>query len=140
MCCCIMRSARSMASRGSGATLSAAWARSARRWRARRQATAWKSKPARPCAKSWLKVGVPWGALDDAFLRRMRNWRCGSGTFRMNVALSRLPDFMALPGREVADHHTAGIIFAPTLSYMDRAYCDARLQGWSREPIIEMLI
>jgi phytoene dehydrogenase-like protein len=29
---------------------------------------------------------------------RMANWRCGSGTFRMNVALSRLPDFTALPG------------------------------------------
>ncbi|MFH7428764.1 NAD(P)/FAD-dependent oxidoreductase, partial [Pseudomonas syringae pv. tagetis] len=28
---------------------------------------------------------------------RMANWRCGSGTFRMNVALSRLPDFSALP-------------------------------------------
>ncbi len=28
---------------------------------------------------------------------RMANWRCGSGTFRMNVALSELPRFRALP-------------------------------------------
>jgi phytoene dehydrogenase-like protein len=79
-------------------------------------------------------------ALDPAFLRRMRNWRCGSGTFRMNVALSELPSFTALPGRACADHHTAGIILAPTLDYMDRAYADARRLGWSRAPIIEMLI
>jgi phytoene dehydrogenase-like protein len=83
---------------------------------------------------------VPEGALDPAFLRRMRHWRCGSGTFRMNVALSELPSFAALPGREPADHHTAGIILAPSLAYMDRAYGDARAHGWSREPIIEMLI
>ncbi|HEY6259200.1 MAG TPA: NAD(P)/FAD-dependent oxidoreductase [Xanthobacteraceae bacterium] len=83
---------------------------------------------------------VPHGALDPAFLQRMRQWRCGSGTFRMNVALSQLPSFTALPGSAGADHHTAGIILAPSLTYMDRAYCDARLTGVSREPIIEMLI
>ncbi len=80
------------------------------------------------------------GALEPDFLRRMRNWRCGSGTFRINVALSQLPSFTALPGSAVADHHTAGIIMAPSLAYMDRAFCDARLHGWAREPIIEMLI
>ena len=69
---------------------------------------------------------------------RMANWRCGSGTFRMNVALSELPRFSALP--EPGDHLTAGIILAPSLDYMDRAYLDARALGWSRQPIIEMLI
>ena len=33
-----------------------------------------------------------------------------------------------------------GIIIAPSLGYMDRAYHDARAHGWSREPIVEMLI
>jgi phytoene dehydrogenase-like protein len=70
----------------------------------------------------------------------MVQWRCGSGTFRMNVALSELPDFTCLPGRQRAPHHTAGIIIAPTLSYMERAYFDARQHGWSRQPIVEILI
>jgi phytoene dehydrogenase-like protein len=83
---------------------------------------------------------LPENALPGDMLRRMRNWRCGSGTFRMNVALSSLPSFTALPGNQVADHHTAGIIMAPSLAYMDRAFVDARQRGWSREPIIEMLI
>ena len=83
---------------------------------------------------------IPESALDPAFLRRMRAWRCGSGTFRMNVALSELPSFTALPGHALSDHHTAGIILAPSLGYMDRAYGDARALGWSREPIIEMVI
>jgi phytoene dehydrogenase-like protein len=58
----------------------------------------------------------------------------------MNVALSELPDFSCLPGRTRADHHAAGIILAPTLGYMERAYFDARVHGWSRQPIVEMLI
>jgi phytoene dehydrogenase-like protein len=81
---------------------------------------------------------VPDSALPGPFLDRMRLWRCGSGTFRMNVALSQLPDFSALPGP--GDHLTAGIILAPSLAYMDWAYQDARQFGWSREPIVEMLI
>jgi len=79
-------------------------------------------------------------ALPPEFLRRISNWRSGSGTFRMNVALSELPDFTAVPGKAVAEHHTAGIIIAPSLGYMDRAFLDAKQQGWSREPVVEILI
>jgi phytoene dehydrogenase-like protein len=79
-------------------------------------------------------------ALPQDFRERIGRWRCGSGTFRMNVALSELPDFKVLPGRAAADHHTAGIIMAPSLAYMDQAYLDARAGGWSKRPIVEMLI
>jgi phytoene dehydrogenase-like protein len=79
-------------------------------------------------------------ALPEGFRRRIENWRCGSGTFRMNVALSELPDFTALPGRELAEHHAAGIIIAPSLAYMEQAYFDARTFGWSHRPIVELVI
>ncbi|UVO51619.1 NAD(P)/FAD-dependent oxidoreductase [Sphingomonas sp. SUN019] len=72
------------------------------------------------------------------FARRMDNFKAGSGTFRMNVALSELPDFTVLPGKEKAEHHTAGIIISPTLDYMDQAFTDAKAFGWSKQPIVEM--
>jgi phytoene dehydrogenase-like protein len=78
--------------------------------------------------------------LDPAFRKRMDNYACGSGTFRMNVALSELPDFSCLPGKEAGEHHCSGIIIGPSVDYLDRAYLDARRDGWSREPIVEMLI
>jgi phytoene dehydrogenase-like protein len=81
---------------------------------------------------------LPAGSLSPAFLNRISNWRNGSGTFRMNVALSALPSFSALPG--AGDHLSAGIIIAPGLEYMDRAWQDARRFGWSREPVVEVLI
>ena len=79
-------------------------------------------------------------ALPPSFTERIEKWRCGSGTFRMNVALSELPDFTCLPGRNLAEHHTAGIIMAPSLAYMEQAYFDARTHGWSKQPIVEMVI
>jgi phytoene dehydrogenase-like protein len=81
---------------------------------------------------------LPADAVPAEFLARIKNWRNGSGTFRMNVALSALPSFTALPG--AGDHLTAGIILAPSLGYMDRAFQDARSDGWSREPVVEVLI
>src|ERR1700738_1731122 len=81
---------------------------------------------------------VPADALPAPFLDRIRKWRNGSGTFRMNVALNALPSFTALPG--AGDHLTAGIIIGPSLGYMDRAWQDARPHGGSREPVVEVLI
>ena len=83
-------------------------------------------------------------SLDEDFRRRIAGYKCASGTFRMNVALSELPNFTCLPTSSTNgkpdEHHASGIILAPTLDYMDRAYQDARRFGWSREPIVEMLI
>ncbi len=79
-------------------------------------------------------------ALPTEFRERIGNYRCGSGTFRMNVALAELPDFTCLPGKVPADHHTGGIILAPTLRYMEQAFFDARTFGWSKKPIVEVLI
>ncbi|MDX2235405.1 MAG: NAD(P)/FAD-dependent oxidoreductase [Hyphomonadaceae bacterium] len=76
--------------------------------------------------------------LPDDFRERIDRYRVGSGTMRMNVALSCAPRFTARP--EPGDHLTAGVIIAPSLAYMDRAYADARAHGWSRAPIVEMLI
>ena len=81
------------------------------------------------------------GALPAEFRDRIEHWRCGSGTFRMNVALCGAAAILpALPGRAAAEHHTAGIIMAPTLAYMDQAYVDARRARLVARPIVEMLI
>jgi phytoene dehydrogenase-like protein len=87
----------------------------------------------------YLKL-IDAGELDADFVARLSNYRCESATFRMNVALSELPDFSTLRGTSVQPHHQAGIIMAPSLAYMERAFFDARTQGWSRAPIVEMLI
>jgi len=68
------------------------------------------------------------------------HYQSESATLRMNVALSELPDFTCKPGKHLQPHHQSGIIFAPSLDYMDRAYASAREHGWSKAPVVEILI
>jgi phytoene dehydrogenase-like protein len=76
--------------------------------------------------------------LEREFRERIERLKFGSASFRMNVALSALPRFTCLP--EQGPHHASGIIMAPSLAYMDRAYLDARASGMARAPIVEMVI
>jgi len=81
--------------------------------------------------------------LPADFAVAMDRYRVGSGAFRVNVALSGLPSFACAPNDAAGNaqpHHASGIVFAPSLAYMDRAWRDAEEQGFSREPIVEMLI
>jgi phytoene dehydrogenase-like protein len=76
--------------------------------------------------------------LESDFRERIGRYKCASATFRMNVALSTLPRFACLP--EPGPHHASGIVMAPSLGYMERAYLDARAEGIARAPIVEMVI
>jgi len=82
--------------------------------------------------------------LDPDLLARFKRYRCASGTFRMNVALSELPDFRAAPGSHLQPHHASGILIGESLEYFERAYFDARSRehnpGWAREPVVELVI
>jgi phytoene dehydrogenase-like protein len=60
--------------------------------------------------------------------------------FETDVALPELPKFSAAPRNDNGAHLGSGIILAPSLEYMDHAYAQARLNGMSDAPIVEMLI
>lgn len=75
--------------------------------------------------------------VPDEIKAHFRQYKCGSGSFRMNVALDGLPQY---EGRQVPHCMEAGIILAPDLAYMDSAWHSARQQGWSEKPVVEMLI
>jgi phytoene dehydrogenase-like protein len=70
---------------------------------------------------------VPEGAVEPELVARFTGLKSGSGTFRMNVALAELPDFLCRPGKAPQDHHGSGIVIGPTIDYLDRAYTDASL-------------
>ena len=81
---------------------------------------------------------VPDGAVAREVEQHFHHWGCESATFRMNVALDKLPSFTSRPGR--GDHLTAGIIIAPSMDYMHHAFAEAALTGWTKKPVVEMLI
>ncbi len=78
--------------------------------------------------------------LPEDFAQAIDRYQTGSGSLRINVALSELPDFSCLPGTQAQPHHSTGVLLAPSLAYMDQAWRDAVAGGYAREPIVEMLI
>ncbi len=83
---------------------------------------------------------VPRDAQPADFRDRIRRYRNGSGSFRINVALSELPAFIAAPTDDPEGGVRSGIIMAPSLRYMEQAYFDARQFGFAHKPVVEMLI
>lgn len=85
---------------------------------------------------------IPANAVEGSERQLFTRIKTGSGTFRMNVALDALPDFKCAPTQSgrMEKHHSSGIIIGPTLQYLEQAYLDARQHGWSKAPIVEMLI
>jgi phytoene dehydrogenase-like protein len=77
--------------------------------------------------------------LDDGEQRRIDSYRSHSATFRMNVALSELPQFTSMAGRG-EDHFMGAIEVCPSLRYIENAYHDARQFGWARKPVISMQV
>lgn len=81
------------------------------------------------------------GALPQGFVREIEGYRCRSGTFRMNVALSGLPRFRGLGGGQADLEELNGTInIAPSLRYLEDAYDDAKHGGWAKRPVISMCL
>ncbi len=78
--------------------------------------------------------------LPETFRRRMTGWRCRSGSFRMNLALSELPRFESLGGANDEAYLNGTIDIAPSLDYLERAYDDAKSKGWSVQPVVSMCL
>jgi phytoene dehydrogenase-like protein len=63
-----------------------------------------------------------------------------SASLKINVALSELPNFLAAPGSQPAQHHRGTIHICPDQDYIERGYDDAKYGRPSRDPILECTI
>ncbi|NDD05723.1 MAG: NAD(P)/FAD-dependent oxidoreductase, partial [Proteobacteria bacterium] len=78
--------------------------------------------------------------LPTEFADGIKSIRYRSGVIKINVALRELPNFTALPGKEVGPQHHGTIHIAPTIDYMEKAFDDAKEGRPSQNPVIEMTI
>ena len=76
--------------------------------------------------------------LDADFLDGIRKFRSEGTSLKMNLALSGLPDFRALPG--AGPQHRATMHICPSVEYIERAWDDAKYGRPSQSPLIEMTI
>jgi len=83
---------------------------------------------------------VPADTLPHDFVRRIEALDFSSATFKLNLALSQLPDFKALPGRAPGPQHRGTIHISPTMDWIENAYLDAMRGYPSRQPVLECTI
>jgi len=74
----------------------------------------------------------------DEFVQSIKNFRVRGSSGKLNLALSELPDFTALPGEN--ELHRGAISISPSIDYIERAYDDAKYGQFSRQPYIDMII
>jgi phytoene dehydrogenase-like protein len=77
--------------------------------------------------------------LDPDFLAAIRRYRIEGTSLKMNLALSGLPDFRALPGAP-GPQHRATMHICPSMDYVEHAWDDAKYGRPSERPLLEMTV
>jgi len=77
--------------------------------------------------------------LDPDFVSAMRSFRIEGTSLKMNLALSGLPDFRALPGAP-GPQHRATMHICPSMDYVEHAWDDAKYGRPSERPLLEMTV
>ncbi|HET9522163.1 MAG TPA: NAD(P)/FAD-dependent oxidoreductase [Candidatus Limnocylindrales bacterium] len=80
------------------------------------------------------------GALPAEFVRDIEGYDTRSGTVKVNLAISELPDFRSHPGTNLQPHHTGAIELAHSMDYIQRAFEDARQGRGSEKPYCDGVI
>jgi phytoene dehydrogenase-like protein len=77
--------------------------------------------------------------LPDELARELETFRSRSPSAKVNLALSELPDFTAMPGKELGPQHPE-VMISPTLEYLEKAWDDAKYGRFSEGPMIDAVI
>jgi phytoene dehydrogenase-like protein len=87
--------------------------------------------------RTFLKMLEP-RTLDPQFVEDIRRFKIQGSSIKVNLALSGLPDWKAIPGQDPkAPHQQAMFEIAPSLEYLERAYDDMKYGAPSRRPLID---
>ena len=79
----------------------------------------------------------------DDFVTAIQNFRTRGSSGKVNIALSKLPNFTALPYRVGVSHdsplHRGAVSISPSIDYIERAYDDAKYGQISKRPYLDMI-
>jgi phytoene dehydrogenase-like protein len=79
------------------------------------------------------------GHMQPDFVAAIRRFRIEGTSCKINLALSGLPDFRALPGTP-GPQHRATMHICPSIEYVERAWDDAKYGRPSERPLLELTI
>ena len=71
------------------------------------------------------------------FVTSIQNFRVRGSSGKVNIALSELPQFSALPDEPAL--HRGAVSISPSIDYIERAYDDAKYGKVSKQPYIDII-
>jgi phytoene dehydrogenase-like protein len=77
--------------------------------------------------------------IPEGLVRELQSFRNRSPSAKVNLALCELPDFTAMPGKELGPQHPE-IMISPSLEYLEKAWDDAKYGRFSEGPMIDAVI
>jgi phytoene dehydrogenase-like protein len=77
--------------------------------------------------------------LPSDLVSEIQRYRTRSGSAKINLALSELPDFISLPGVEPGPQHPE-LVISPSVAYLEQAWDDAKRGRASAQPMIDAVI
>lgn len=87
--------------------------------------------------RTFLSLVDP-AVLPEAFIRAVRSIKIHGAAMKVNLALSELPDWAALPGGPGPQHHGSTYL-CPSIEYAEAAFADAKRGIPSRNPWMEIV-
>ncbi len=75
--------------------------------------------------------------LPDDLTHSIKKFRTRGSSGKVNIALSELPKFTALPDSNVL--HRGAVSISPSIDYIERAYDDAKYGRFAKEPYVDMI-
>ncbi|MBA2427562.1 MAG: NAD(P)/FAD-dependent oxidoreductase [Actinobacteria bacterium] len=77
--------------------------------------------------------------LPSEFATEIERYRTRGSSAKVNMAISELPDLIAMPGKEPGPQHPE-IMISPSINYVERAWDDAKYGRPSEHPLCDCVI
>ena len=78
--------------------------------------------------------------LPPDFVRDIERWKTRSGVVKINLALAELPNFTAIPGSRLQEHHTGSVELCLSSDYAESAFEEARAGQPATRPFVDGVI
>jgi len=78
--------------------------------------------------------------LTPDFLQKIKNYRSMGTVAKINLALSALPEFIALKAKGNGNLLQGRVQISPEIDYLERAFDESKYGNFSRQPYIEITI
>jgi phytoene dehydrogenase-like protein len=78
--------------------------------------------------------------LPADFVQDIEHWKSRSGVVKINLALGELPNFKAIPGANLQEHHTGSVELCLSTDYAEAAFQEARSGKAATRPFVDGVI